>query len=61
MFVRKSVMEHLNNVVVPGQSKEGTFGRVRLAKNKNNQKFYAVKILKKSDIIKSKQIDHVQS
>lgn len=39
----------------------GTFGRVRLIKHKQNNNYYAAKILKKSDIIKSKQIDHVQS
>jgi len=39
----------------------GTFGRVRLVKNKQNGKFFAAKILKKMDIMKSKQIDHVQN
>lgn len=39
----------------------GTFGRVRLVKNKQTGKFYAAKILKKSEILKSKQIDHVQN
>jgi hypothetical protein len=39
----------------------GTFGRVKLVKNKATAKFYAAKILKKLDIMKSKQIDHVQN
>lgn len=39
----------------------GTFGRVRLARQKNSNNFYAIKILKKNDIVKSKQIDHVQN
>lgn len=39
----------------------GTFGRVRLVKHKNSLKFYAAKILKKAEIIKSKQVDHVQN
>ena len=39
----------------------GTFGRVRLVKHKQTNKFYAAKILKKFDIQKSKQIDHVQN
>ena len=39
----------------------GTFGRVRLVRHKNTSKYYAAKILKKMEILKSKQIDHVQS
>lgn len=39
----------------------GTFGRVRLVKHRNTSKYYAAKILKKGEIMKSKQIDHVQN
>lgn len=39
----------------------GSFGRVRLAKEKSTGKYYAMKILKKHDIIKLKQVDHVIS
>ena len=39
----------------------GSFGRVRLAKEKASGKFFAMKILKKHDIIKLKQVDHVIS
>ena len=39
----------------------GSFGRVRLAKNKKTGEFYAMKILKKHEIIKTKQVDHVIS
>lgn len=39
----------------------GSFGRVKLAKNKLSGKFYALKMLKKSDIVKSKQVDHVMN
>lgn len=39
----------------------GTFGRVRLVKHKQTNKFFAAKILKKIEILKSKQIDHVQN
>ena len=34
---------------------------MRLVKNKQTGKYYAAKILKKIEILKSKQIDHVQN
>ena len=37
----------------------GTFGRVKLGKLKNDDKYVAVKILKKMKIIKFKQVDHI--
>lgn len=39
----------------------GSFGRVRLTKEKATGRYYAMKILKKHDIIKLKQVDHVIS
>ena len=39
----------------------GSFGRVRLARNKKTGEFFAMKILKKAEIIKLKQVDHVIS
>jgi len=39
----------------------GSFGRVRLAKHKKTTKIYAVKMLKKSEIIRLKQVDHIHS
>jgi serine/threonine protein kinase len=39
----------------------GSFGRVRICKNKNNGDCIALKIMKKLDIIKSKQIDHIMN
>jgi serine/threonine protein kinase len=39
----------------------GSFGRVKLAKNLATGDFTALKILKKNDIIKLKQVDHVIS
>jgi len=39
----------------------GTFGRVRLVKHKMTEKYYALKILKKSEIIRLKQVDHIKS
>ena len=37
----------------------GSFGRVKLAKNKTNGKYVAIKILKKAEIIKLKQVEHI--
>ncbi len=39
----------------------GSFGRVKLAKSKASGEYCALKILKKHDIIKLKQVDHVIS
>ena len=39
----------------------GSFGRVLLAKNKKTGEFFAMKRLKKADIIKLRQVDHVIS
>jgi protein kinase A len=38
---------------------EGSFGRVRISKHKTSGKFTAIKILKKAEIIKLKQVDHI--
>jgi len=37
----------------------GSFGRVKLARSKTNNKWIALKILKKAEIIRLKQVDHV--
>jgi len=37
----------------------GSFGRVKLSKHKSTGKFWAIKILKKVEIIKLKQVDHI--
>ena len=39
----------------------GSFGRVRLCRYKKKDKIYVMKILKKMEIIKQKQVDHVFS
>ena len=39
----------------------GSYGRVCLCKKKKSGKVYVMKILKKNDIIKKKQVDHVYS
>jgi len=37
----------------------GSFGRVRLCRKREDESYYAVKILKKIEILKSKQVDHM--
>ena len=37
----------------------GSFGRVKLAKHKKDGKYVAIKILKKGELIKLKQVDHI--
>ena len=39
----------------------GSYGRVRLCKNKKTGEISVMKILKKNDIIKQKQVDHIYS
>jgi protein kinase A len=39
----------------------GSFGRVKYAKYKPEGKFYAVKFMKKHEIIKLKQVDHINN
>lgn len=36
----------------------GSFGRVHLVKSKAKNKFYAMKVLKKSEIVRMKQVEH---
>mmetsp|Transcript_42201 Transcript_42201/g.112865 ORF Transcript_42201/g.112865 Transcript_42201/m.112865 type:complete len:379 (+) Transcript_42201:319-1455(+) len=39
----------------------GSFGRVRLAKHRGSGKVFAIKMLSKSLVIKSKQVDHIMN
>jgi len=39
----------------------GTFGRVYLVKHKQTGKYFAMKILKKSEVVRLKQVEHVNS
>ena len=36
----------------------GSFGRVHLVQSKHNQRYYAVKVLKKQQVVKMKQVEH---
>ena len=39
----------------------GTFGRVRLVRHKASGKYFALKALKKSEVIRLKQVEHIRS
>lgn len=39
----------------------GSFGRVKLGRHKKSKKIYAVKMLKKCEIMRLKQVDHIHS
>eukprot|EP01103_Thecamoeba_quadrilineata_P019258 TRINITY_DN7712_c0_g1_i1.p1 TRINITY_DN7712_c0_g1~~TRINITY_DN7712_c0_g1_i1.p1 ORF type:complete len:380 (-),score=72.83 TRINITY_DN7712_c0_g1_i1:221-1360(-) len=39
----------------------GTFGRVRLVQHYSTKKFYAMKICRKVDIVRLKQVDHIKN
>ena len=39
----------------------GSFGRVKLVKHKATGEFYALKALKKAEILRLKQVDHIIS
>ena len=39
----------------------GSFGRVKIARQKSSGKYFAIKILKKAEIIKLKQVDHIMN
>lgn len=36
----------------------GSFGRVHLVQSKHNHRFYAIKVLKKAQVVKMKQVEH---
>ncbi|KAI8360812.1 camp-dependent protein kinase 10 [Blakeslea trispora] len=39
----------------------GTFGRVWLSKQRNTKQYYAVKVLRKADVVRLKQVEHINS
>ncbi|KAI1298188.1 hypothetical protein EDD11_006870 [Mortierella claussenii] len=39
----------------------GTFGRVYLTRSQHDQQFYAMKVLKKSEVVRLKQVEHINS
>ncbi|KAG1122122.1 hypothetical protein G6F42_011777 [Rhizopus arrhizus] len=58
---RSSVELNLKNFTLIRTLGTGSFGRVHLAKSNMNQRFYAIKVLRKSDIVKLKQVEHTKN
>ena len=52
---------NLNEYEVGDTLGTGSFGRVRIAKNKKTKQYVALKIMKKMEIIRSKQTDHIMN
>ncbi|KAF2205252.1 Pkinase-domain-containing protein [Delitschia confertaspora ATCC 74209] len=48
----------LNDFAIQRTLGTGSFGRVHLVQSKHNQRFYAVKVLKKAQVVKMKQVEH---
>ncbi|GMI19006.1 hypothetical protein TeGR_g9298 [Tetraparma gracilis] len=61
MKVREKRHFELGNFELKETLGTGTFGRVRLTACNTDQKFYALKMLKKVDILRLKQVDHIKS
>ena len=49
---------HLTDFQIQRTLGTGSFGRVHLVQSKHNQRFYAVKVLKKQQVVKMKQVEH---
>jgi len=53
---------HLSDLVFGISLGEGAFGNVRVGWLKNNKAHkYAIKTMKKAEIIKSKHVDHIEN
>lgn len=49
----------LDDLILKETLGTGTFGRVRLCQHKTNQGFFAIKCLKKSEVLRMKQVEHI--
>lgn len=51
----------LDKFIVQRTLGTGSFGRVHLIQSKINKRYYALKVLKKAEIVKLKQVEHTNS
>lgn len=58
---RSSVELNLKNFTLIRTLGTGSFGRVHLAKSNMNQRFYAIKVLRKADVVRLKQVEHTKN
>lgn len=58
---REKVIFNADDFAMSATLGTGTFGRVRLVKHQPSEKFYAMKIMKKSEILRLKQLEHIKS
>ena len=57
-FVNKITIDEYTFLQTVGT---GSYGRVRICRNKKTNKIFAIKILKKTEILRLKQVDHIFS
>ncbi|KAJ3089828.1 camp-dependent protein kinase catalytic subunit [Quaeritorhiza haematococci] len=55
---RPKLKFHLNDFAIDRTLGTGSFGRVHLVRLKSTGKYYAMKVLKKADVVKMKQVEH---
>ncbi len=59
MELRKSIKKYnINNFEILDIIGKGTNAQVHFVKNINTSKYYAMKIIKKKEVVKFKQVDH---
>jgi serine/threonine protein kinase len=58
---RSSVELNLKNFTLIRTLGTGSFGRVHLAQSNMNERYYAIKVLRKIDIVKLKQVEHTKN
>ncbi|PVU91935.1 hypothetical protein BB559_003919 [Furculomyces boomerangus] len=57
----KSCRVDLNDYTFYRTIGTGSFGRVKLVKKRNSDDYFAVKILRKSEVVRAKQVEHVNN
>ncbi|ORZ12813.1 camp-dependent protein kinase 10 [Absidia repens] len=60
-YEQASLTRNVHNYTLLDTLGTGTFGRVYLTKEQIQNKIYAVKVLKKADVVRLKQVEHINS